>query len=90
VINNSLPVTDSGHTSSRRFALALAPLLVGAGALLAGSASGAVAMAFAGEIPVTTARSTPSAATSTTTTNEGHTVMTRELGEWIVTKPKDA
>jgi hypothetical protein len=53
VINNSLPVTDSGHTSCRRFALALAPLLVGAGALLAGSATGAVAMAFAGEVPVT-------------------------------------
>jgi len=54
VIENNVPVmTGTGRTSSLRFALALAPLLVGASALLAGSAAGAVSMAFAGEVPVT-------------------------------------
>ncbi|MEU2868133.1 DUF6230 family protein [Streptomyces olivoreticuli] len=43
----------TGRTSPLRFALALAPLLVGASALLAGSAAGAVSVAFAGEVPVT-------------------------------------
>ncbi|CAL9345911.1 hypothetical protein SUDANB145_00364 [Streptomyces sp. enrichment culture] len=45
--------TSGGRTSRRRFALALAPLLVGACALLAGSAAGVVSVAFAGEVPVT-------------------------------------
>jgi hypothetical protein len=54
VIENNVPVmTGTGRTSSLRFALALAPLLVGASALLAGSAAGAVSVAFAGEVPVT-------------------------------------
>ncbi|MCF0077311.1 DUF6230 family protein [Streptomyces lomondensis] len=45
--------TYGGRTSRRRFALALTPLLVGASVLLAGSAAGAVSVAFAGEVPVT-------------------------------------
>jgi hypothetical protein len=54
VIDDSDPVTTrTGRTSRLRFALALAPLLLGASALLAGSAAGAVSMAFAGEVPVT-------------------------------------
>jgi hypothetical protein len=54
VIDNDFPVmTGGGRTSRRRFALALAPLLVGASVLLAGSAAGAVSVAFAGEVPVT-------------------------------------
>jgi hypothetical protein len=54
VIDNDIPAkTWSGRTSRRRFALALAPLLVGASVLLAGSAAGAVSVAFAGEVPVT-------------------------------------
>ncbi|MFE0251343.1 DUF6230 family protein [Streptomyces sp. NPDC059010] len=43
----------AGRTSRLRFVLALAPLLLGASALLAGSAAGAVSVAFAGEVPVT-------------------------------------
>ncbi|MER7402514.1 DUF6230 family protein [Streptomyces sp. NPDC000070] len=43
----------TGRTSRLRFALAMAPLLLGASALLAGSAAGAVSVAFAGEVPVT-------------------------------------
>ncbi|MFD5271809.1 DUF6230 family protein [Streptomyces sp. NPDC058335] len=46
-------MTGIGRTSRLRFALALAPLLVGASALLAGSAAGVVSVAFAGEVPVT-------------------------------------
>jgi hypothetical protein len=54
VIDNDFPVrTCVGRTSRRRFALALAPLLVGASVLLAGSAAGVVSVAFAGEVPVT-------------------------------------
>jgi hypothetical protein len=54
VIDDELPMrTCGGRTSRRRFALALAPLLVGASVLLAGSAEGAVSVAFAGEVPVT-------------------------------------
>jgi hypothetical protein len=54
VIKNNSPVTArTGRTSRLRFALALAPLLLGASALLAGSAAGAVSVAFAGEVPVT-------------------------------------
>lgn len=54
MIENNVPVmTGTGRTSRLRFALALAPLLVGASALLAGSAAGAVSVAFAGEVPVT-------------------------------------
>ncbi|MGN9760103.1 DUF6230 family protein [Streptomyces sp. SD31] len=54
MIDNDFPVmTSGGRTSRRRFALALAPLLVGASVLLAGSAAGAVSVAFAGEVPVT-------------------------------------
>ncbi|MFJ8539017.1 DUF6230 family protein [Streptomyces sp. NPDC093591] len=54
MIDNDFPVmTGGGRTSHRRFALALAPLLVGASVLLAGSAAGAVSVAFAGEVPVT-------------------------------------
>ena len=54
VIDNDVPVrTCGGRTSRRRFALALAPLLVGASVLLAGSAAGVVSVAFAGEVPVT-------------------------------------
>src|SRR5690349_724927 len=43
----------TGRTSKLRFALALAPLSLGGTALLAGSAQGAVAVAFAGQVPVT-------------------------------------
>ncbi|MER6419448.1 DUF6230 family protein [Streptomyces sp. NPDC001137] len=43
----------TGRTSKLRFALALAPLSIGGTALLAGSAQGAVSMAFAGQVPVT-------------------------------------
>ncbi|WP_189952359.1 DUF6230 family protein [Streptomyces alanosinicus] len=46
-------MTDGGRTSPLRFALAMVPLLGGAGVLLAGSAAGAVSVAFAGEVPVT-------------------------------------
>ncbi|WP_307134815.1 DUF6230 family protein [Streptomyces aurantiacus] len=46
-------MTGTGRTSRLRFTLALTPLLVGASALLAGSAAGAVSVAFAGEVPVT-------------------------------------
>ncbi|NGO06756.1 hypothetical protein G5C60_03525 [Streptomyces sp. HC44] len=46
-------MTHAGRTSRWRFALALTPLLAGASALLAGSAAGAVSVAFAGEVPVT-------------------------------------
>ncbi|KUL45899.1 hypothetical protein ADL12_02935 [Streptomyces regalis] len=46
-------MASGGRTSRLRFALALAPLLVGASVLLAGSAAGAVSVAFAGEVPVT-------------------------------------
>lgn len=54
VIDNDVPLrTCGGRTSRRRFALALAPLLAGASVLLAGSAAGAVSVAFAGEVPVT-------------------------------------
>lgn len=54
VIDDDVPLrTCGGRTSRRRFALALAPLLVGACVLLAGSAAGAVSVAFAGEVPVT-------------------------------------
>ncbi|MEV6948916.1 DUF6230 family protein [Streptomyces sp. NPDC051172] len=54
MIDNDFPVrTCGGRTSRWRFALALTPLLVGASALLAGSAAGAVSVAFAGEVPVT-------------------------------------
>ncbi|CAM5310396.1 hypothetical protein SAFG77S_00674 [Streptomyces afghaniensis] len=54
MIKNNSPVTArTGRTSRLRFALALAPLLLGASALLAGSAAGAVSVAFAGEVPVT-------------------------------------
>jgi hypothetical protein len=54
VIKNNSPVTArTGRTSRLRFALALAPLFLGASALLAGSAAGAVSVAFAGEVPVT-------------------------------------
>ncbi|MDO0909405.1 DUF6230 family protein [Streptomyces sp. DT2A-34] len=54
MIDDDFPVmTSGGRTSRRRFALALAPLLVGASVLLAGSAAGAVSVAFAGEVPVT-------------------------------------
>ncbi|MFE4873313.1 DUF6230 family protein [Streptomyces sp. NPDC056682] len=45
--------TYGGRTGRWRFALALAPLIVGASALLAGSAAGVVSVAFAGEVPVT-------------------------------------
>ncbi len=44
---------STGRTGRLRFALALTPLLAGASVLLAGSAVGAVSVAFAGEIPVT-------------------------------------
>ena len=47
------PPAPAGRTSRLRFVLALAPLLLGASALLAGSAAGAVSVAFAGEVPVT-------------------------------------
>lgn len=54
VIEENAAVTaPTGRTSRLRFALALAPLLVGASVLLAGSAAGAVSVAFAGEVPVT-------------------------------------
>ncbi|MGI5376890.1 DUF6230 family protein [Streptomyces sp. CA-251387] len=54
MIEKTVPVTThAGRTSRLRFALALAPLLVGASVLLAGSAAGAVSVAFAGEVPVT-------------------------------------
>lgn len=56
MIDDDFPVmttTGAGRTSRRRFALALAPVLVGACVLLAGSAAGAVSVAFAGEVPVT-------------------------------------
>ncbi|MGW2815651.1 DUF6230 family protein [Streptomyces sp. NPDC001415] len=43
----------AGRTSKLRFALALAPLSIGATTLLAGSAAGAVSVAFAGQVPVT-------------------------------------
>jgi hypothetical protein len=53
-IDDDFPVrTCGGRTSRRRFVLALAPLLVGASVLLAGSAAGVVSVAFAGEVPVT-------------------------------------
>ncbi|MET9834595.1 DUF6230 family protein [Streptomyces sp. NPDC006385] len=54
MIDNNVPErTRGGRTSRRRFALALAPLLVGASVLLTGSAAGVVSVAFAGEVPVT-------------------------------------
>jgi hypothetical protein len=54
VIDNDVSVrTLGGRTSRRRFALALAPLLVGSSVLLAGSAAGVVSVAFAVEVPVT-------------------------------------
>ncbi|KIZ15873.1 DUF6230 family protein [Streptomyces natalensis] len=53
VVSDSSALTPTGRTSRLRFALALAPLLVGASVLLAGSAAGAVSVAFAGELPVT-------------------------------------
>ncbi|WP_369174849.1 DUF6230 family protein [Streptomyces sp. R28] len=56
MIDDDFPVmtsTGAGRTSRSRFALALALLLVGASVLLAGSAAGAVSVAFAGEVPVT-------------------------------------
>ncbi|ANP52968.1 hypothetical protein AVL59_28550 [Streptomyces griseochromogenes] len=43
----------TGRTSKLRFVLALTSLLGGASVLLAGSAAGAVSVAFAGQIPVT-------------------------------------
>ncbi|WP_369390023.1 DUF6230 family protein [Streptomyces sp. CG1] len=45
--------TREGRTSKTRFALALLSLLGGGSVLLAGSAVGAVAVAFAGEVPIT-------------------------------------
>ncbi|MEV5876300.1 DUF6230 family protein [Streptomyces sp. NPDC052101] len=53
IVNDSSALTPGGRTSGLRFALALAPVLVGACVLLAGSAAGAVSVAFAGEVPVT-------------------------------------
>ncbi len=54
MIDNDIPLrARGGRTSRRRFVLALAPLLVGASVLLAGSAAGVVSVAFAGEVPVT-------------------------------------
>ncbi|MFF9806087.1 DUF6230 family protein [Streptomyces coeruleorubidus] len=51
--NNSPVMARTGRTSRPRFVMALVPLLLSASALLAGSAAGAVSVAFAGEVPVT-------------------------------------